>query len=310
MVIHELESLRERYGPWTAHNIQLPDGTYTIGAGTSRDDSKLRRITQIIQDHCGENLSGLRVLDLACLEGMYGIECAMRGADVLAIEGRIASVEKAAFAARALNLPNYQIVQGDVRTLNPHEHGMFDVILCLGILYHIDECALLPFITAMHACCRNIVIIDTHVAISRRKVVQHNGRSYEGIDFFEYSPSLTPEEKDRELWASLDNPSSFWPTLTSLHNALGDVGFTSAYECQYPVEIDKMVDRKTIVAHRGTPVRVKCNPSVNVQLLPRWAERQSGSIHPYQHRHRVMLRRLADAAPSGLKHVIKRFFGS
>ena len=43
-------------------------------------DGRLRRILQIACDLAGKPLSQLRVLDLACLEGHYGIELAMNEA--------------------------------------------------------------------------------------------------------------------------------------------------------------------------------------------------------------------------------------
>src|SRR5581483_8217114 len=39
-----------RYGPWTAHNIRLGDGTYTISAEPTGDEPKLRRIVQLVSD--------------------------------------------------------------------------------------------------------------------------------------------------------------------------------------------------------------------------------------------------------------------
>ena len=57
------------------------------------------------------------MLDLASLEGMYALELARRGAEVIAIEGREANIEKARFAARALAIDvDFQL--GDVRDLS------------------------------------------------------------------------------------------------------------------------------------------------------------------------------------------------
>lgn len=303
------QSILSQHGRWTAHNIHLGQGLFTIGEGITHDEYKVRRIAQIVQDHCGEDLSGLRVLDLACLEGMYGIEFAMRGADVLAIEGRRQHIEKAEFAARALKLTNFRVIQGDVRKLNPAEHGVFDVILCLGILYHIDQASLFPMIEAMHACCRNILIIDTHVAMQPRKKVSYSGKDYAGIDYYEYAPNLTEGQKQKALWASLDNPDSFWPTARSLYNALANVGFTSAYECQNPPELQKNRDRITILAKTGKPAQLRSNPQINDQPVENWPEKIITTIHPYQYRHRVLARRIIDAIPAPVKKALKKLAG-
>src|SRR5208283_4911140 len=56
-----------------------------------------------------------RLLDLACLEGLFAIE----------------------FARKVLGLSNCRLIKGDVRSISA-ELGSFDVILCAGILYHLD----------------------------------------------------------------------------------------------------------------------------------------------------------------------------
>src|SRR5207237_6924907 len=123
----------------------LGDGIYTLSAEPTGDEVKLRRVTQIVSDVLGGRFEGARILDLACLEGMYALELASRGAEVVAIEGREANLEKARFAARALGL-DVDFRLGDVRDLGRDEHGEFDVVLCLGILYHLDTPDIFEFV--------------------------------------------------------------------------------------------------------------------------------------------------------------------
>ncbi|MBI3796935.1 MAG: methyltransferase domain-containing protein, partial [Deltaproteobacteria bacterium] len=91
-----------------------------------------------MQDFLHQPLHNLRVLDLGCLEGMYALEFAQHGAQVLGIEGRLANIEKARFAKRVLGFSNCDFVQDDVRNLSLAKYGDFDVVLCCGILYHLD----------------------------------------------------------------------------------------------------------------------------------------------------------------------------
>src|SRR3989442_14143808 len=88
-------------------------------------------------DITNKPLDSLRVLDLACLEGLYGKEFARHGAAVFGKEGRKANIEKARFAKDALALENIRFVQDNVRNLSVQKYGYFDVVLCLGILYHL-----------------------------------------------------------------------------------------------------------------------------------------------------------------------------
>ena len=127
---YEKQKVVKMFGKWTAHNIHLGEGVYTIGKDLQGDEIKLRRIVQIITDLSNGLLHNLRILDLACLEGLYGIELARHGAQVVGIEGRESNLEKAQLSKRILNLDNITIYKDDVRNLNVAKYGHFDVVLC------------------------------------------------------------------------------------------------------------------------------------------------------------------------------------
>ena len=91
------QAIIDKYGTWTKHNMHLGEGLYTNAPKPTPSGRKLRRMTQVVMDHFGGSVEGLRVLDLACLEGMYGLELARQGAQVVGIEGREANLAKARF---------------------------------------------------------------------------------------------------------------------------------------------------------------------------------------------------------------------
>src|SRR6266566_3867908 len=131
-IIDKKNGVISRYGAWTAHNIHLRDDIYTIAPKIVGDEVKLRRIVQCVFDLAGGSVEGLRILDLACLEGLYAIEFARHNASCLGIEGREANIEKARFAKQMLQLDNLDFAQDDVRNLSVEKYGRFDVVLCLG----------------------------------------------------------------------------------------------------------------------------------------------------------------------------------
>ncbi|MBC1220039.1 bifunctional 2-polyprenyl-6-hydroxyphenol methylase/3-demethylubiquinol 3-O-methyltransferase UbiG, partial [Nostoc sp. UCD120] len=80
----------------------------------------------------------MRILDLGCLEGLYSIGLALHGATVVGIEGREVNFQKAKFAKECLGLNNLEFIQDDVLNLSPEKYGYFDIVLCCGILYHLN----------------------------------------------------------------------------------------------------------------------------------------------------------------------------
>lgn len=272
-----------RHGPWTAHTIDLGHGVFTDDdperlAGNAR---LIRRITQIAADAAGKPLNELRVLDLACLEGQYGIEFARHGADVVLTDVREAHLAKVRFAAEALGL-TIDIRNDDIRNLNTASYGTFDVVLCIGILYHLDAPDVFEVIGRMAGVCRRLLIVDTHVAGWRAHEVEHSGRRYRAARMAEHFRWTTRDQRERNAWASIDNVSSVWLSRPSLVNALQDAGFTSVFACDIPAMPGRLPDRLTLAAIKGTPVSVQNAPAASLAradevsgltLFGRWMRR-------------------------------------
>lgn len=265
------EEIVARYGEWTAHDIALPGGLSTRpGSG---DPARLRRCLQLATDLTGQPFEEMRVLDLGALEGQYAIEFALHGAEVVAIEGREANVEKAQLACDALKLDRLELRQEDVRGLGRQRHGTFDVVLCVGLLYHLDGADVFAFLDQLADVCRTLLILDTHVALRGRDSYAHDGREYRGLRFVEHSPRASQVQRDRSLWASLDNAESFWLTRASLVNALARAGFTSVVDCDIPA-VAASADRLTLAAVRGQPVTLRSvardGGAIEAAERPRW----------------------------------------
>jgi SAM-dependent methyltransferase len=287
----------ERFGPWTNSNIHLGEGVYTIAPGANAmAEARVRRITQLVLDWNGGSAEGLRVLDLACYEGAFAIELAMRGAEVLAIDAREEHAGKARFAKEALGLDRLEVEHGDVRDLDPARIGQFDVVLCLGILYHLDVPAAFELVERVAVLTRRLCVIETQISLTRRETVGHRGREYHGRW---YAEGNTPG-------ASVGNRRSFWMTRASLLNALAAAGFTSVSECLNPViaELAAYRDHVTLLAVRGEAVE-----PVSIGALPApesWPERLPFAAHPAQGRAYRVLDRIRRARGGGLPSVFKK----
>lgn len=250
------QAIIDEFGPWTAHNIRLAEGAYTIREEEPISRVRARRYLQIASDVLKRPFSEMRVLDLGCLEGVFAIEFAAHGAESLGIDIREGNVAKASFAAEALGLHQAKFLQGDVRTLRPEELGGFDVIVCLGILYHLEQQAIIPFLETLMRMLRGVLIIDTHIALHPTETFDRGGVRYAGTPYVEHSHGSSVEEKTGKTWASADNEESFWLTESSLLNALHAVGCTTVFGALHPPVMTTPSDRKTYVALCGEPVDV------------------------------------------------------
>lgn len=206
------------------------------------------KINQMVIDNLRKPITETRILDLASLEGDFSAEMAARGAQVVSIEGRASNIE---IARRKFNYPNIEFVQDDVRNLSPEKYGKFDVVLCLGILYHLDEPDCFKLLQSISAVCTGFAVIDTHISLSAEVPVIYNDRMYWGWKYTEYYQEPSKEIEESSKWAAIGNTESFWPTKVSLVNSIVEAGFSSVYDCQYPAWNDIPADRIALVAMKG-----------------------------------------------------------
>jgi SAM-dependent methyltransferase len=224
---------------------------------------KVRRVMQSIADLAGKPFDRLRILDLGCGEGVYAIEAALHGAEVLAVDARRARMDQGAEIARRHGLDNVAFVQSDARTLSPETHGIFDVVLFLGLLYHLDAPELFPMLENVYEMCGRLLLIDTLVALEPKEHFDWKGQSYEGLRWRAHEDDDPPEVRMGRLLRSIDSTFAFRLTPESLHRALHAVGFSSVYGCHVPFEPGKADDRLTLAAVKGSPVRLSTYPWVN-----------------------------------------------
>ncbi len=110
---------------------------------------------------CGGSLTGKRVLDLGCNAGFWSLAAIEAGADfVLGLDGRQMHVDQAnlVFEAKGVDPSRYRFELADVFAADPGDEP-FDVVLCLGLLYHVSK----PFelMDRMSRWSRDLVVIDT-----------------------------------------------------------------------------------------------------------------------------------------------------
>jgi GT2 family glycosyltransferase/2-polyprenyl-3-methyl-5-hydroxy-6-metoxy-1,4-benzoquinol methylase len=127
----QIKSMIARHTGWY-HCMELSPGIITPGVNDST--ANLR-----ILDHLGlpADCSGLRVLDIGTADGFMAFEMEKRGADeVVGLDYRKPTSTGFAIASAILGSRVRHVVE-NVYELDPEKTGLFDIVLFLGVLYHL-----------------------------------------------------------------------------------------------------------------------------------------------------------------------------
>lgn len=184
------------------HSIDLGGGIVTKGV----DDSPVR----LARLDLPQSLAGLTVLDIGAWDGFFSFEAERRGAS------RVVAADyfswhgdgwgsKAGFElARAALGSKVEDIDIDVMDLSPERVGQFDVVLFLGVLYHLRHPLLA--LERIASVTRTLLILET--------VVDMVGIRRPAMAFY----------PGREL---NNDPTNWWaPNVPALHGMLQSVGFT------------------------------------------------------------------------------------
>jgi tRNA (mo5U34)-methyltransferase len=109
------------------HIIHFPHGIVSPGAYDPR---------QLFDRLALPDLRGKRVLDVGTRDGFFAFACEKLGAEVVAID-HTDPKNTGFLAAKKILGSSVEYVQANVYTLDPEQLGSFDVILFLGVLYHL-----------------------------------------------------------------------------------------------------------------------------------------------------------------------------
>jgi hypothetical protein len=257
--------MRDFLSPWN-HNIRLAPGVYTAYCEDWYPEH--RAIMGVVDRHLNGSYSGTRVLDVGCLESYFSLECALHGADVVGVDAKEINVKKCEFVKSVLGVPNLRFALDDAMNVTRDAYGPFDVVLALGLLYHLDDP--FRFLSQIAQLCERFLVLDTLVALedapqaisdwrpelSELRDFSADGRRYRGRLYREYEEGADDEERALSTTASHTNDLSVWLTEDSLVTLLSDVGFAQLEKVVFPRQennwwSDPSEGRVLYVAWRG-----------------------------------------------------------
>ena len=120
------------HGRWF-HEIELAPGVVTPG-----EDSNRLKLPVLDELGLPRDARGLRVLDVGCSDGYFSFEMERRGAEVVAVDFVPEQATGFAVAREALG-SRVEYRCDNVYALDPARYGEFDVVLLLGVLYHLRK---------------------------------------------------------------------------------------------------------------------------------------------------------------------------
>jgi SAM-dependent methyltransferase len=117
------------------------------------------------------SLRGKRVLDIACNSGFWSMQCALLGAEVVGFDGRAELIEQANLVKSIVGIDNVEFRVLDFWDMSPQSlGGTFDVVLNLGLLYHLPKPVEALELTKSMA--REHILLDTGLYRARRPVIK------------------------------------------------------------------------------------------------------------------------------------------
>jgi tRNA (mo5U34)-methyltransferase len=128
----EIQRLVAEHGRWW-QEIELAPGIVTPG-----DDSNRMKLPILDALGLPRDLRGKQALDIGCSDGYFSFELEKRGAAVVAIDF-VPETYSGFATARQILGSRVDYRMDNVYNLTPESYGAFDVVLFLGVLYHLRK---------------------------------------------------------------------------------------------------------------------------------------------------------------------------
>jgi tRNA (mo5U34)-methyltransferase len=137
------------------HSIEIEQGLVTPG---TRPLAEMRRVLDHLK--LPERLDGLTVLDIGAWDGFFSFEAERRGARRVVAYDLVPEDYSGFATAKALLRSRVEYVQGSAYHLDRKTLGTFDVVLFLGVLYHLRYPLLA--LDRIREICDGFMVLETH----------------------------------------------------------------------------------------------------------------------------------------------------
>jgi len=227
-----LERVRDRQ--WF-YSFELPDGsltpTYHDGELDAIHDTRWRMLRQALGQAWPNGAAGRSAVDLASHQGWFAAQLARLGLDrVTGVEQRASHVQDSRLITRLIGLDNVDIVHSDVFDLDTDALGTFDLVLMLGLLYHLENPV--GALRLARALCSDLCVIETQVVPGMTGRVDFG--SYRFVRPLKGSFGLIDEVDETHGPETGATGICLVPSLEALTWLLAQVGFSQVHVLEPP----------------------------------------------------------------------------
>ena len=146
--------------------FKLPSGGTTPTYGTGELDAihhtRSAMLETALQAEFGAERGALSAVDLACHQGWFSAQLAQSGfGRVIGVDARPEHIADAGLIRDALRLPQVELVQRDVHAVTAQDLGTHDLVLCFGLIYHLENPV--GALRVARALSKRLCIVETQV---------------------------------------------------------------------------------------------------------------------------------------------------
>jgi SAM-dependent methyltransferase len=196
-----------------------------------------RTVADLIRDDVSAALRDAgpraRALDLACNEGWWSHRLLEWGAsEVVAVDAREDNARRARLLRdqHGIGRERLDIVTADATTLDPDELGRFDVVLCLGLLYHLEDP--IGTLRLVRSLTGGLLAVETQVTRDPGPIAHGWGSTDDAAERTDASFALRWEQDPDFPLASVGGVVSLIPNLQALRLSLAAAGFADVRVAQ------------------------------------------------------------------------------
>jgi tRNA (mo5U34)-methyltransferase len=217
------------------YSYNLPDGqqtpTYHHGQLDAIHDTRWEMLENYLSGVFDGQYSHLTAVDLASHQGFFAVKTAQLGfAEVLGVEARQSHVNDSNLIRDVFAHSQLNFMQSDIHDIDPKQLGQFDLVLMLGLLYHLEN----P-IGALRLCrklCKGVCLIETQIVPGMTGVVDYG--SYQFVRPLKGSFGIIDETGETHGPEASVTGICLVPSLEALKWILLKVGFNEVTVLEPP----------------------------------------------------------------------------